>query len=340
LLVLVPLFPVRTFPRVILVRGACAPAFRNLLLALCAMVPAGLAPGCEARPEPRTSALAALERLAFVPAGECVLFPRSGFRVVCRNPRPLLVDRFEATREEWRAWYAGVPDHDPIFEAVLATWKPETAAWPASFMTLQEARSFAASRGMRLLTAREWIRIACGAGALPYPWGGSEASSVANTLNLGVGHPLPVGTFEQGRTPLSTYDMEGNVWEWVEEPIEQPLATATGDRSSTPAAWVMGGSFLARQRRLHDLDGQGNLVFHRQDLEPASRSIDIGLRCASDAGEYLATNATALGGESDRERLLAIGASWGRVAIPLLEELASTAGAAPSLAILLEGARR
>src|SRR6185295_18284062 len=97
------------------------------------------------------------------------------------------------------------------------------------FMTLPEARAFADSRGMRLLTAREWIRIACGTRALPYPWGGTEASSVANTLNLGVGRPLPVGTFEQGRTPLSTYDMAGNVWEWVEEPILQPDAASSGE---------------------------------------------------------------------------------------------------------------
>ena len=337
MLVLVPLLLVRTVLREILARGACAPAFRAGLRALVLAAPAGLFSGCEGGPGP---ALAVLERLAFVPAGECVLLPRSGFRVVCRNERPLLVDRFESTRAEWREWYLGRPERDPAFDAVLASWKPETDPWPASFMTLHEARAFAGARGMRLLTAREWIRIACGTRALPYPWGGTEASSVANTLNLGVAHPLPVGSFEQGRTPLSTYDMAGNVWEWVEEPIVQPLATERGEPVSAPAAWVMGGSFLARQRRLYDLDGQGHLVFDRQDLESASRSIDIGLRCGADAGEFLVAHAASLGGESERERLLAIGSSWGRDAVPLLEELAATPGAAPSLAILLEGARR
>ena len=330
----------RTFPRAIDARGACAPALRAAALALLA-VP--VAVGCSAdadAPSPGERALSELERLAFVPPGECVLQPRSGSRVVCRNARPLLVDRFEATRAEWREWCLGNAERDPVFDAVLATWKPETGAWPASFMTLDEARAFAAARGMRLLTAREWIRVACGTPALPYPWGGTEASSVANTLNLGVGHPLPVGTFEQGRTPLSTYDMAGNVWEWVEEPISQPTPSGMREVGSPSSAWAMGGSFLARQRRLHELDAQGNLVFHRQDLEPASRSIDIGLRCACDAAEYLAARAASLGGEVERERLLAVGASWGRVAAPLLEELASTPGAASSLASRLEGARR
>lgn len=338
----VPLLRARTISRADSARGACAPAFRAGLLIAAGI---GFGAGCDeptARKERAGQALLELERLAFVPAGECVLQPRSGFRVVCRNAAPLLVDRFEATRGEWRAWYLGVSERDPTFDAVLSTWKIETDAWPASFMTLPEARAFAGSRGMRLLTAREWIRIACGTRKLPYPWGGTEASSVANTLNLGVGHPLPVGTFEQGRTPLSTYDMAGNVWEWVEEPIVQSFTMEEGGDGSAPAAWAMGGSFLARQRRLHDLDGQGNLVLHRQDLEPASRSIDIGLRCATDAAEYLAARAPMIspGGEEERERLRAVGASWGRVAVPLLEELAATPGAAPSLAILLEGARQ
>jgi hypothetical protein len=336
----------RTLPRATMARGACArsPVSRLARLQLLGRAPErilvlalALASGCS---RPAESALAELERLAFVPAGECVLQPRSGFRVVCTNARPLLVDRFETTRDAWRAWSRGVADRDPIFDAVLATWKPETGAWPASFMTLPEARAFAASRGMRLLTAREWIRIACGTRALPYPWGGTEASSVANTLNLGVGRPLPVGTFEQGRTTLETYDMAGNVWEWVEDPIVPPVSMSAAERTSEPAAWAMGGSFLSRQRRLHDLDGRGNLVFHRQDLEPATRSIDIGVRCAADAREYLAAYAANFGGERERGRLQALGASWGRVAVPLLEELAATPGAPPSLAILLEGARR
>jgi len=343
--VLVPLHPVRTISRATSSRGACAPAFRPPLLVLLALLlPIAAAAGCAAGsgdPDAGERALAQLERLAFVPPGECVLQPRSGSRVVCRNAQPLLVDRFETTRGEWREWSARrIAPRDPTFDDVFDGWKPETMSWPASFMTLDEARAFAAARGMRLLTAREWIRIACGTPALPYPWGGTEASSVANTLNLGVGHPLPVGTFEQGRTPLSTYDMAGNVWEWVEDPIAVPLTAETLESVVPSAAWAMGGSFLARQRRLHDLDAQGNLVFHRQEREAGSSSIDLGLRCACDAAEYLAARASALEVARDRERLLAVGASWGRVAAPLLEDLAATPGAAPALAILLEGARR
>jgi hypothetical protein len=332
-----PEFRVRTLLRAILVRRECAPAapppraYRSLLAALASLGALGFA--CAERPE---STLAELDRLAFVPAGECVLQPRSGFPIVCSNARPLLVDRFEATRAEWRAFEAGAAEADEAFGAVLATWRTDTDAWPASFMTLAEARGYAAARAMRLPTFREWIRIASGTRGLPYPWGGAEASSVANTLNLGVGHPLPVGTFEQGRTTLGTYDMAGNVREWVED----RLPRAPEDRTSSAPAWAMGGSYLSRQRRLHELDVNGELVFDQLDLEPASRSIDVGLRCVADAREYLLAHAGSYGGERSRARLVAIGASWGRAAVPLLEELAAAPGAPPALAFLLEGARR
>ena len=48
-------------------------------------------------------ALGRLERLAFVPAGTCILLQET-LRVDCSTDRPLLVDRFEVTRREWSAW--------------------------------------------------------------------------------------------------------------------------------------------------------------------------------------------------------------------------------------------
>jgi len=281
--------------------------------------------------------LSELEELAFVPAGECIFWQGLGAGVVCSNSKALVVDRFEVTRGRWRAWIQGRPSRpDPLFEAVILGWGPGTDDWPASFMTLVEAREFAAAKGLRLPTAREWMRIACGTGKRPheYPWGGSKAVSVANTLELGLRHPLPVGTFEQGRTPLSIYDLSGNVWEWVEEPIRMAWNETTFDME-----WVMGGSYLSRLRRLYDYS-KLSLAFHQQDLDHGSRSVDVGLRCCADAEPYLWEHARRWKGEQSRERLLAVGAAWGREAVPLLEELARRPGAPEGLAHLLAGARR
>ncbi len=293
--------------------------------------------------------LVTLERLAFVPAGECVFQPGVGGRISCSNARPLLVDRFEVTRAEWRSARDASRETDPGFAAYLQTWMATTADWPASYMTLAEARAFAAERGMRLLTAREWLRVACGTSERPYayPWGGGLARSVANTLELDLGSPAPVGTFEQGRTPLSIYDMAGNVWEWVEDPIAIP--SDEGDRGfrhlDPDVAWAMGGSHLSHLRRLYD-DAKGTNYFFEQDLDPRSRARDVGLRCCADAEEYLGSRAGRIRAEGSEARLRAIGAGWGHDAAPLLEALEKrpNAGAkrpdiGPAIRLLLEGAR-
>jgi formylglycine-generating enzyme required for sulfatase activity len=285
--------------------------------------------------------LAQLERLAFVPAGECVFQPGAGPRISCSNARPLLVDRFEVTRAEWRSPREQADSIDPGFAEYQETWTPPTADWPASYMTLAEARAFAASRGMRLLTAREWLRIACGTSDRPYvyPWGGGLARSVANTLELGLGNPAPVGTFEQGRTPLSIYDMAGNVWEWVEDPIAIPREEPEGGGYLDPdVAWAMGGSHLSHLRRLYD-DAKGLNYFFEQDLDPRTRARDLGLRCCADAEEYLSSRARRFRVEGSEARLRAVGAGWGREAVPLLEELEKRPDAPAAIGLFLEGAR-
>jgi hypothetical protein len=304
---------------------------------VCALaLSATLVAACSRAPE---TDLSGIEQLAFVPAGSCVFWRGFGARVVCENPRPLLVDRFEVTRAAWRAWYEQLGDlRDPVYRPYLASWSAETSDWPASFMTHAEARAFAASRGMRLPGAREWMRIACGSSDRPYdyPWGGIKAVSVANTLELRLPNPLPVGTFEQGRTPLSIYDLAGNVWEWVDDSIVPSFGDAT---PSSDFAWAMGGSYLSHLRRLYDYSA-GQLAFWQEDLDPSARSIDLGLRCCADAEEFITAHAARWGGERDAPRLRAIGAAWGHDAVPLLEELSKRPGAAPSLAPLLAGARQ
>jgi hypothetical protein len=284
--------------------------------------------------------LAEVERLAFIAPGECTLLA-FGPPVVCANAEALLVDRFEVTRDRWRRWCDEENQPlDPLHAEFISRWTPDTDPWPATFMSLAEARAFAASRGMRLLSGREWMRIASGTRRSPWPWGQSRANSVANTLELELGRPVAVGTFEQGRTPLGTYEMLGNVWEWVDEPIlGRDVAAAVETGWALECA--MGGSYLSKQERLYQLDTKGRLSFFQQDLDARSRSIDLGLRCGVEAETYLWSKAGEWGGAAGaRERLRSVGVSWGRDSIAVLEKLAARPGAARELEWLLEGARR
>jgi formylglycine-generating enzyme required for sulfatase activity len=269
-----------------------------------------------------------------VPPGECAIAPA----LVCANERPLLVDRYEVTRGAWLRWIespdAGV-DVPPEARAVYDRWGVDVRDLPAGFVDQDEARRFAAWRGMRLPTAAEWMRTASGTRRQPWPWG-YRAISVANTLELGLRAPVAAGTFEQGRTPLGTYDMIGNVREWVDDRIPSLGGEAEDGRS-----WVMGGSYLTRARPLFEPDARGDLRVHHEALDRRHRALDVGFRCAVDAEQYLAAHASRWGrGPASRARLIAVGRAWGRAALPLLEELAARGGAARGLGYLLEGARR
>lgn len=285
-----------------------------------------------------TRALAGLDALAFVPPGECRLLGRDGVEIRCENREALLVERFEVTRGDWDSWLQTSEGATPSTpNDLVAAWTDVLSTWPASGMTLPEARDFAAARGMRLPTAAEWIRIAAGTRAQPWPWGLARASAVANTAELGLGHPVPVGAFEQGASPGSVYDLLGNVAEWVEEPL---LLPGGGEMDVRPLSWALGGSYATRLWKIYEFDSAGRIAVVHVDLDPGARALDVGLRCVVEARTWLATKAPELGSTlREREGLRRIGARWGRDAVPLLEELSAAPGARSSLRWLLEGAR-
>jgi formylglycine-generating enzyme required for sulfatase activity len=284
-----------------------------------------------------TAALAALDQLAFVPAGECRILGRGGAELRVATSEPLLVDRYEVSRGAWDAWASRSGVGNDEFPAFRDAWPEAAPSWPASGMTLAEGKRFAAARGMRLPSAAEWLRIAAGTRAQPYPWGVSRASAVSNTFELGLARPVPVGTFEQGASPDGIYDLLGNVAEWVEAPLAN---LGVPDTEPRPLGWAMGGSYATRLAKIHDADMPGRIALAVLDLDPRTRALDVGLRCVAPARAWLRDHAPDLGSNArEREGLRRIGARWGRDAIPVLEALAGEPGAPASLRHLLDGAR-
>lgn len=131
---------------------------------------------------------------------------------------------------------------------------------PMTQLSWTEFHSWATARGLRGPTAAEWRAVA-GAPAVT-----AEAASLTrNTLELGLGRPLPVGVFERGRSPLGGYDFYGNVWEMT-APDE------TGRLSA------LGGSFASRE-----VGPDARSVFV---LEPGDYAEDVGARYFADAVPY------------------------------------------------------
>ncbi len=155
---------------------------------------------------------------------------------------PFFLDRFEVTRADWtqfaraepesaRRFSGGVPiaadgvrEGDPL--------DPATGSLPMVGIDLASARAFAAWRRARLPRVDEWLWAVTTGGRYAFPWGNTADPARANTAELGLGAPLPVGTFESGRRRSglvgAPYDLIGNVAEWTET-VQMPFRAREGE---------------------------------------------------------------------------------------------------------------
>ena len=312
-------------------RGWTGRALWSLAALVCIALGAA---GCAREPH---HSLDQLESFAFVPRGQAdrSFGMGSGLPFPVGASRDLFVDLFEVSRDEFERWMGTQPEPRGL-AAQGAQMDGSHGAWPA-YCDLFEAREVARRRGMRLLTVGEWLYVAGGPVAQRYPWGRVFQSSLANTLELGLLRPVPVGTFENGRSPFGCYDMLGNVAEWVEGRAPNALESPVRAQNASLGT-VMGGSFLSRVRPLYELDREIGVTYPAESLPPGTRSIALGVRCAVDAREFLREHAGAWAGQRQRVRL--VGERLGPAAVPMLEELRGEAGSPTSLRWLLEGARR
>jgi serine/threonine-protein kinase len=145
---------------------------------------------------------------------------------------------------------------------------------PVVHVTVAQARAYAAWKGKRLPSGREWERAARGTKGAKFPWGDTEDAALANVTGKAL---KPVKSYAPYR---DAYQMAGNAWEMVEgevPPSEQAVArfaklltppltprdkwiTMRGGSFNTPLAAAVAYEFVAIPERYS--------------------SSDIGFRCA------------------------------------------------------------
>lgn len=192
------------------------------------------------------------------------------------------IDRYPVTNSQYKAFLVAThyhPAHDYNF---LRDWTDGSypAGWddkPVTWVSIEDARAYAAWAGKRLPHEWEWQYAAGGTDDRRYPWGNTMDSSripvpdKARTMR----GPTSVDVFPAGASPFGVMDMTGNVWQWTDEYTD----------SHTRSAVLKGGSYYHPKGsdwyfpQAPEIYKYGKYLLMSPDTD---RSGTIGFRCAAD----------------------------------------------------------
>lgn len=197
--------------------------------------------------------------------------------------RAFHIDRHPVTNAQYRAFldasgYAPRDAHN-----FLRHWRdgaplPGSERQPVRWVSLEDARAYAAWAGKRLPREWEWQYAAQGGDGRAYPWGDawSDAAVPAPCYERIASPPDDVGLHPQGASPFGVEDLVGHVWQWTDEYLD----------AHTRAAVLRGGSHYRPQTSHWYFPQAPRLDQHGKYLLMApckDRSGCVGFRCVADA---------------------------------------------------------
>jgi formylglycine-generating enzyme required for sulfatase activity len=194
------------------------------------------------------------------------------------------IDKYEATNAKYKACVdAGVcapPRHTYFFFNLprqIYYGNTQYDNYPVVFVNWNMAKAYCQWRDARLPTEAEWEKAARGEGdRRMYPWAGNDLTCQEVNFQECVNRTSEVGSLPDGKSPTGTYDMAGNVWEWVSDwysgnyyrtSLEQNPPGPDAGQSRV----LRGGSWAKYDVR----------ISNRASLAPYANTFDIGFRCAS-----------------------------------------------------------
>lgn len=194
-----------------------------------------------------------------------------------------LIDTYPVTNAEYKKFLDAThyqPSNDLNF---LRDWKngtfPEGAEnRPVTWVSMEDARAYAAWAGKRLPHEWEWQYAAQGNDGRLYPWGNDWSTGAVPVPDKSrhMRSPDAVDAHPKGASPFGVMDLVGNVWQWTEEFTDE----------HTRAAIVRGGNFYQPQGAIWYFPEAYKLTEHGKYLLMApsmDRSGTIGFRCVVDA---------------------------------------------------------
>jgi formylglycine-generating enzyme required for sulfatase activity len=197
--------------------------------------------------------------------------------------RSFYIDKYPVTNAEFKKFMEASHYHPRDDHNFLCDWKngaPEPG-WenkPVTWVSLEDARAYAAWAGKRLPHEWEWQYAAQGTDARLYPWGNTwNAEAVpAPAQGRDLTGPSPVDAHPAGASPFGVIDLVGNVWQWTDEYLDE----------HTRAAALRGGSYYQPQGSIWYFPQAYKLTEHGKYLLMApskDRAGTLGFRCVRDA---------------------------------------------------------
>jgi formylglycine-generating enzyme required for sulfatase activity len=193
------------------------------------------------------------------------------------------IDRYPVTNSGFKNFVDATHYHPADSHNFLKDWKngayPEGwANKPVTWVSLEDARAFAAWAGKRLPHEWEWQYAAQGTDGRLYPWGNQWDATAAPEPDLRreMRGPTYVTAFPKGASPFGVMDVVGNVWQWTDEFTDE----------HTRAAILRGGSYYQPQGtrwyfpQAYRLDEHGKYLLMAPSIDRAGT---LGFRCVVDA---------------------------------------------------------
>jgi formylglycine-generating enzyme required for sulfatase activity len=195
------------------------------------------------------------------------------------------IDKSPVTNAQFKAFldathYHPADDHNFLKDWPNGVFPEGWATKPVTWISIEDARAYAAWAGKRLPHEWEWQYAAQGTTDQEYPWG-REISPGHNVPKPDRGiQMLPPSNVEahsqHGGSPFGVLDTTGNVWQWTDEYVDE----------HTRAAILRGGSHYAPQGskwyfpQAYKLNEHGKYLLMAPGMDRAGT---IGFRCVKDA---------------------------------------------------------
>ena len=196
---------------------------------------------------------------------------------------PYYIDRLPVTNAAFAAFLAATRYHPANDRNFLRDWTngrfpSDWANKPVTWVSLQDARAYAAWAGKRLPHDWEWQFAAQSADGRLYPWGNAMDAAKVPPIDHGRNRtpPADAAAHPNGASPFGVLDLDGNVSQWTDEFADDHtrFAIVRGGASYRPrgSAW-----YFPQTDRLDE---------HQKYLlvDPSlDRAGTIGFRCVADA---------------------------------------------------------